>query len=123
MALTHEQRDELQLLRQEDSKLMLHKLDTVIKLAESSDRALKGHNSTPGMVADMAIIKPLVVSMDICLNGNPNDNKDSGIIGEHQLLMTERETKKDNSQWLLRLVIGFIVLEVLAGVVVLIVSS
>lgn len=120
MALTPKQTDALERRNMDDSKLVLHKLDQVITLAQSSDRALKGYNTTPGMVADMAVIKPLVVSMDICLNGDPNDNKDSGIVGEHQLLMTERETKKDNAKWLIRLVVGFVVLEVLAGVVILV---
>lgn len=118
--LTHAERDELQIERMEDAKLMHHKLDTVLELAGKSDRALQGQNGDTGLVADMAIIKPLVVSMNLVLNGDPDDRKDVGMASEHLTLMEERKDKKDDTKWLIRLVVGFILLELLAGAVVLV---
>lgn len=116
MGLTHEERDKVAQQLLDDSKLMHHKIDQTLTLSTSNNRALQGHNRTPGLVADMAIVKPMVESMNIVLNGDPKDKNDTGMVGEQKVLRDAEEKRSDNAKWLVRLVIGFVVLEVLAGI-------
>lgn len=114
MKITKDQTKALERRNMENDQLVLHKLDNLTTLAERNDRALRGHNGdNTGLMADMAIVKPMVESMHLALEGNPDNRKDRGMLSEHLDVMDWMQEGKDGKKWLNRLVIGTLILNII----------
>jgi len=74
------------------------------------DRALRGNNGTIGVIAKVSSSMGTIDDLDTTIRGR---GEDPGLVGKIDKLVETVESLKDDRKWLVRIIIGWVIMTLL----------
>ncbi len=98
-----------------DIRIIRVKMEDTLEKVSEHDRALKGNNGNVGIISNVITSNSLITDLNQALRGT---KEEPGLLADIREFKNFIAEYKDTQKWISRLIIGWIILTVLGGILV-----